>query len=219
MNRCAWARNDLAITYHDEEWGVPRYEDRTLFEFLLLEGAQAGLSWDTILRKREAYRRSFYNYDPVRIAKMTARDAERLLAPPKSEDTITIVRNRLKVHSAIANARAYQLVAKEYADHGGFSGYLWSFVGGRPIINHHKSICTVPAETPESRAMSKDLKQRGFTFVGPTICYALMQAVGMVNDHTTDCFRHPQLLPNVQPAPAKRTTASACIPSSRTARS
>jgi DNA-3-methyladenine glycosylase I len=183
--RCAWTGDDpLYVAYHDLEWGVPVHDDRRLFEFLVLEGAQAGLSWITVLRKRENYRRAFEGFDPGRVARYGPAQVADLLADPG------IVRNRLKIESAIANARAVLAVA---ADFGSFDTYLWSFVGGRPILNAWRSLSELPAATAESRAMSKDLLRRGFRFVGPTICYALMQAVGMVNDHVVDCFRHAEL--------------------------
>jgi DNA-3-methyladenine glycosylase I len=182
MVRCGWAGDDpLYVRYHDDEWGVPVHDDRTLFEFLLLEGAQAGLSWITILKKRENYRRAFDGFDPEKIARYRPARLRKLLADPG------IVRNRLKVESAVGNARAFLEVQKEY---GSFDAYLWEFVDGRPIQNRWRTLKQVPAKTAESDAMSKDLKKRGFRFVGSTICYALMQAVGMVNDHTIDCFRH-----------------------------
>ena len=184
LTRCAWAKNTLAIQYHDEEWGVPVHDDRTLFEFLILEGAQAGLSWDTILRKRTHYRTVFDNFDPVRVARYTPRKVERLLADPG------IVRNRLKVKSAIKNAKAFLTVQQEA---GSFDAYSWQFVGGRPRQNAWRSLQEVPARTVQSDAMSKDLKKRGFSFVGSTICYAFMQATGIVNDHTTDCFRYAEV--------------------------
>ena len=184
VTRCAWANNELAIRYHDEEWGVPIHDDRMLFEFLVLEGAQAGLSWDTILKKRGHYRTAFDGFDPKRVARYTPRKVERLLADPG------IVRNRLKVESAIRNAKAFLAVQKEA---GSFDAYVWEFVGGRPRRNHWRSLKQVPARTAESDAMSKDLKKRGFSFVGSTICYAFMQATGMVNDHVQSCFRYPQL--------------------------
>jgi DNA-3-methyladenine glycosylase I len=172
------------VAYHDEEWGVPVRDDRKLFEFLILEGAQAGLAWITILRKRENYRRAFDGFDPDKVARWSDTRIEKLLQDPG------IVRNRLKVEGARKNARAYRELVRE---EGSFSDHLWSFVGGRPIANRFESMKGVPAETDESRAMSRDLKRRGFTFVGPTICYAFMQATGMVNDHTTDCFRFAAL--------------------------
>ena len=183
--RCGWARNPPFPgyeTYHDEEWGVPVHDDRLLFEFLVLEGAQAGLSWATILRKRPYYRQAFAGFDPATVARFTAKRVERLLADPG------IVRNRLKVASAVSNAQAVLAVQDEF---GSLDRFLWQFVGGEPRINRWRSMREVPARTPESDAMSKALRRRGFRFVGSTICYAFMQAVGMVNDHTTDCFRHP----------------------------
>jgi DNA-3-methyladenine glycosylase I len=179
--RCAWAQgDDLLIAYHDAEWGVPSHDDRHLFELLLLEGAQAGLNWLTILRKREGYRRAFRGFDPARVARFGERQIERLLADPG------IVRNELKIRSAIANARAALRVQEE---HGSLDVYLWGFVGGKPRRNRPRSLADVPARTTESDAMSKDLKKRGFSFVGSTICYAFMQAVGMVDDHAAGCFR------------------------------
>lgn len=169
--------------YHDEEWGVPLHDDQRLFEFLLLEGAQAGLSWQTILQRREGYRKAFDNFDPQVIAQYDEAKVEALLADPG------IIRNRLKVQSAITNARAFLKVQAEF---GSFDTYIWRFVGGSPIVNHWASMAEVPATTKESDAMSKDLKKRGFTFVGSTICYAFMQATGMVNDHPITCFRHGQ---------------------------
>jgi DNA-3-methyladenine glycosylase I len=179
--RCAWAGADdpLMIAYHDGEWGVPSHDERHLFEMLTLEGAQAGLSWRTILYKREGYRRAFSGFDPRKVARYDARKVESLLADPG------IVRNRLKVESTIDNARAFLVVQKEL---GSFDAFAWSFVGGRPIVNSWKSLAQIPARTKESDAMSKDLKKRGFRFVGSTICYAFMQATGLVNDHTVDCF-------------------------------
>jgi DNA-3-methyladenine glycosylase I len=170
--------------YHDREWGVPIHDDRRLFEFLILEGAQAGLSWSTILNKRENYRRAFDNFDPRKMVRYNAAAVRRLLKDPG------IVRNRLKVRAAIDNARALLQVQKEF---GSFDAYVWGFVGGSPIQNRRRTMKQVPASTRESEAMSRDLKRRGFRFVGATICYAFMQAVGMVNDHTVDCFRHPLL--------------------------
>jgi len=171
----------LAIRYHDEEWGVPVHDDRTLFEFLILEGAQAGLSWNTILNKRENYRKAFDGFDPKRIARYDRRKMQQLLLDPG------IVRNKLKIASAVGNARAFLSVQKEC---GSFDRYIWQFVGGKPRVNSPKSFKQVPARTAEADAMSKDLKRRGFKFVGSTICYAFMQAVGMVNDHVVDCFRY-----------------------------
>lgn len=180
--RCKWASSDpMVIEYHDMEWGVPVHDDRRLFEFLILEGAQAGLSWTTILRKRENYRRAFDGFDPAAIAGYDDRKVTELLANPG------IVRNRPKIQASIENAKVFLIVQKEF---GSFDSYIWRFVGDRPIRNKWKSLADLPAETPKSRQMSSDLKKRGFKFVGPTICYAFMQAVGMVNDHTVDCFRH-----------------------------
>ncbi len=185
MKRCGWAGSDpLYVAYHDEEWGVPVHDDGTMFEFLILEGFQAGLSWLTILRKREAFRVAFAGFDVAKVARFDRRKLERLLQNPG------IVRNRLKVEAARKNARAFLAVQKEL---GSFSAYLWAFVGGRPQKNRWKTLAEVPATTPESDAMSKDLKQRGFSFVGSTICYAHMQAVGIVNDHLTGCFRYRQV--------------------------
>ena len=183
--RCAWAGTDpLYVAYHDDEWGVPVHDDRTLFEFLILEGAQAGLSWSTILKKRDNYRQAFDHFDVRKIARYDARKITRLLANPG------IVRNRLKIEAAIQNARAFLAVQREY---GSFDAYLWQFVGGRPRRNAWQTLGQIPTQTPESVAMSKNLIKRGFRFVGPTICYALMQAVGMVNDHVVSCFRYKQV--------------------------
>jgi DNA-3-methyladenine glycosylase I len=182
--RCAWARGELDVRYHDEEWGVPLHDDRRLFELLILEGAQAGLSWSTILRKREAYRRAFDGFDPTKVARYTAARVARLLADDG------IVRNRAKIAATVANAAAFLAVQREHAS---FDAYVWRFVGGRPVQNAPRSLREVPAETERSRALSRDLRQRGFRFVGPTICYAFMQATGMVNDHTVDCFRHREV--------------------------
>jgi DNA-3-methyladenine glycosylase I len=184
--RCAWASVDdpTYLAYHDEEWGVPAHDDRRLFEFLVLEGAQAGLSWSTILRKREGYRRAFAGFDPARVARFNARSIERLMGDAG------IVRNRQKIESAIANARATLDVQ---AEHGSLDAFLWSFVDGEPIANRWRRLEEIPAETDRSRAMSAALRSRGFRFVGPTICYAFMQAVGMVNDHMVSCFRFAQL--------------------------
>lgn len=184
LPRCAWANNELAIRYHDEEWGVPSHDDRHLFEFILLEGAQAGLSWDTILRKRENYRAAFSRFDPRRIARYDQRKIDTLMSDPG------IIRNRLKIESAIANARAFLKVQKEF---GSFDRYIWQFVGGKPRVNSIRSLKQIQARTAESDTLSKDLKKRGFNFVGSTICYAFMQAVGMVNDHVVTCFRYAQL--------------------------
>jgi len=181
LTRCDWARNDLAIAYHDREWGVPQHDDRVLFEFLILEGAQAGLSWDTILRKRENYRAAFDHFDTKKISYYDQRKIKALMADGG------IVRNRLKILSAIKNSTAFLEVQKEF---GSFDCYVWQFVGGKPKVNARTSMRQIPARTAESDAMSKDLKKRGFTFVGSTICYAFMQAVGMVNDHLVTCFRY-----------------------------
>lgn len=184
-SRCAWSgKNPLVVHYHNSEWGVPVRSDRTLFEFLILEGAQAGLTWQTILNKRISYRKAFHNFDAKKIAHYKARDIKRLLADPG------IIRNRLKVAAAISNARAFLRVQKEF---GAFNVYIWQFVGGKPINHKIKAMKNVPSTTRESDAMSKELRKRGFTFVGSTICYAFMQAVGMVNDHETTCFRHKKL--------------------------
>jgi DNA-3-methyladenine glycosylase I len=183
VTRCAWATTPLGIAYHDAEWGVPVHDDRTLFEFLILEGAQAGLSWETILRKRDAYREAFAGFDPRAVARFTPALLERLMKNPG------IVRNRLKIASAVRNAKATLAVQ---AEHGTLDRFLWSFVSGRPKVNRWTSRRQIPAQTPESAAMSKALLARGFRFVGPTICYAFMQAVGMVDDHTPDCFRRAQ---------------------------
>ena len=184
MERCPWAKNDLYVQYHDTEWGVPVHDDRLLFEFLILEGAQAGLSWETILNKRENYRKAFDKFDPAIVAKYGQKKRKTLLSDAG------IVRNRLKIESAIQNAKAFLAVQDEI---GTFDGYVWGFVGHEPKQNTWRSIKEVPAKTPESDAMSKDLKRRGFKFVGSTICYAFMQAVGMVNDHLVGCFRHGEL--------------------------
>ena len=182
---CAWSKKDaLMAAYHDEEWGVPVHDDRTLFEFLILEGAQAGLSWQTVLNKRENYRKSFDNFDVGKVARYGAKDVTRLLANPG------IIRNRLKIAAAIQNGQALLKVQKEF---GSFDVYLWRFVGGKPIDHKIRAVEDIPATTRESGALSKDLLKRGFKFVGPTICYAFMQAVGMVNDHETRCFRHSEL--------------------------
>ena len=184
MPRCPWATTELAIAYHDEEWGVPVHDDRRLFEFLILEGAQAGLSWITILKKRENYRKAFDGFRAERIARYDARDVKRLLG-----DT-GIVRNRLKIAATIQNAKAFLATREEL---GGFDAYLWSFVGGKPIQNRWRRMAEVPARSAASDAMSRDLLRRGFKFVGSTICYALMQATGMVNDHLVTCPRHAKL--------------------------
>jgi len=182
--RCRWASNDLNIPYHDAEWGVPVHDDRTFFEFLILEGAQAGLSWDTILRKRARYRELFDNFDPAKVARYDARKKRALLKDPG------IIRNRLKIDSAITNARAFLAVQNEFAS---FDKYIWQFVGGAPRQNAWRAGQSVPAKTRESDAMSKDLQKRGFRFVGSTICYAFMQATGVVNDHAIECFRYRQV--------------------------
>ena len=185
MNRCTWPQTELDIAYHDTEWGVPVHDDRVLFEFLTLEGAQAGLSWSTILNKRENYRRAFADFDAARVAQFTPARVNKLLQDPG------IVRNRLKVESTVTNARAFLKVQKEF---GTFDSYVWRFVGGRPLINAWSELGEIAPRTPESDALSKDLQQRGFRFVGSTICYAFMEAVGMVNDHVTSCFRYKELL-------------------------
>src|ERR1700675_4791015 len=182
--RCRWPSDPLSIRYHDEEWGVPQHDDRVLFEFLVLEGAQAGLSWDTILKKRGNYRAAFDGFNSERIARYDRRKMHSLLRNPG------IVRNRLKIASAVNNAKAFLNVQKEF---GSFDRYIWQFTGGKPRVNAWRSLQQAPARTPESDAMSKDLKKRGFNFVGSTICYAFMQAVGMVNDHRVDCFRYTQV--------------------------
>ncbi len=183
--RCGWCGDDpLYCAYHDEEWGVPVHDDRKLFEFVVLEGAQAGLSWITILRRREGYRQAFAGFDPERVARFTEADQERLLQDPG------IIRNRQKVASAVGNARAFLKVQEEF---GSFDRYVWGFVDGRPIVNRFRSLSEIPARTPLAETLSKDLKRRGFRFVGPTIVYAHMQATGMVNDHLLECFRHAPL--------------------------
>ena len=184
MNRCPWPTTDLYIAYHDTEWGVPLHDDRALFEFLVLEGAQAGLSWLTILKKRENYRAAFDGFDAAKVARYNARKVAALLANPG------IVRNRLKISAAIVNAKAFLAVQEEF---GSFDAFIWRFVDGRPKQNHWRTMQEVPARTAESDAMSKDLRQRGFKFVGSTICYAHMQATGMVNDHLISCPRHAEL--------------------------
>ena len=182
--RCGWARNDLAILYHDREWGVPQHDDRVLFELLILEGAQAGLSWDTILKKRENYRAAFDGFDAKKIARYDRRKAQALMRDAG------IVRNRLKITATVQNAKAFLEVRKEF---GSFDRYIWQFVGGKLRVNAWKPRQPIPASTAESDAMSKNLKKRGFTFVGSTICYAFMQATGMVNDHAVECFRYRQV--------------------------
>jgi len=181
---CQWAKSELMKVYHDTEWGVPLHDDKKLFEFLILEGAQAGLSWETILRRRQGYRRAFCNFNVRKVAAMTKRDLNRLI-----KDT-AIIRNRLKIEAAISNARAFIKVQEKF---GSFDAYIWQFVDGRPIQNKWKTLKQLPAQTKISQTMSKDLKKRGFRFVGPTICYAHMQATGMVNDHTVDCERYRQI--------------------------
>lgn len=182
--RCTWPSTELDIKYHDEEWGVPVHDDRVLFEFLTLEGAQAGLSWSTILKKRDNYRKAFADFDPVKVARYSALKVERLMQDEG------IVRNRLKIESTISNAQAFLKVQKEF---GSFDKYIWQFVGGKPIRNSWNALKEIAPSTKTSDAMSKDLKRRGFRFVGSTICYAFMEAVGMVNDHLTSCFRYKQL--------------------------
>ena len=184
-NRCGWADGSaLMREYHDREWGLPVHDDRTLFEFLILEGSQAGLSWETVLKKRGNYRKAFDNFDPVKMSRYTQKKLDRLREDPG------IIRNRLKIESAKRNAKAFLKIQKEF---GSFDNYIWRFVGGKPIRNKFKSWKDIPAITPEAEAMSKDLKKRGFNFIGPTICYAFMQAVGMVNDHVIDCFRYKEV--------------------------
>ena len=195
LTRCSWARTPLGIAYHDAEWGVPVHDDKTLFEFLTLEGAQAGLSWETILKKRDAYRDAFLDFDPARVARFTPARIERLLQNPG------IVRNRLKIESTVRNAKAFLAIQKEF---GSFDAYIWSFVNGLPLDNHRRSLETIPARTAGSDALSRDLLRRGFKFVGSTICYAFMQAVGLVNDHTTDCFRHAVVARMVRSTRRKR---------------
>ncbi len=182
--RCHWPKSDLSIAYHDHEWGVPLHDDRKFFEYLILDGAQAGLSWETILRKREAYRRAFAQFNPVSVARFNANDRQRLLSDAG------IVRNRLKIDSAIRNADAFLKVQKEF---GSFDAYVWRFVNGMPIVNHRRKSSDIPARSKESDVLSKDLKSRGFNFVGTTICYAFMQAAGLVNDHLVSCFCHPDM--------------------------
>ena len=184
MKRCAWAKNPRAVAYHDREWGVPVRNDRKLFEFLILEGAQAGLSWDTILGKRAAYRKAYLGFDPKKVARFDARKKRALLA------NAGIVRNRAKIEASVVNAKCFLALQEDY---GSFARYAWGFVGGKPVVNRRRSLRQVPARTEVSDALSKDLKKRGFKFVGSTIMYAFMQAVGMVNDHTKDCFRCKEL--------------------------
>ncbi len=184
MKRCAWARDEPNISYHDREWGVPEHDDNRLFEFLVLEGAQAGLSWVTILKRRAGYRRAFSNFDPVKVSRYTEKDASRLL----KDDSV--IRNKLKIQSAINNAGNFLKIQEEF---GTFDRYIWGFVDYRPVQNNFKNHSQVPATSVVSEKLSADLKGRGFTFVGPTICYALMQAIGMTNDHTVDCFMYKRL--------------------------
>lgn len=185
IQRCAWSTSDpLYISYHDQEWGVPVHDDRLLFEFLILEGAQAGLSWITVLRKRENYRQAFDRFDPQKIARYGDEKIAELL------NNAGIIRNRAKINAAIGNARAFLAVQEEF---GSFDAYIWRFVGGKPIDNAWTEMSQIPAKSAEAEALSKDLKRRGFKFIGPTICYAHMQATGMVNDHTVDCFRYEQV--------------------------
>lgn len=184
LERCGWARAELSIAYHDREWGVPQHDDRVLFEFLILEGAQAGLSWETILKKRDNFRRAFDGLDPCAVAQYDERKIEELLHNPG------IIRNHLKIEAAIGNARVFLAVQREF---GSFDAYVWRFVGGRPRRNAWRSLRQIPSRTAESDAMSKDLRRRGFKFAGSTICYAFMQAVGMVNDHVVACFRYREL--------------------------
>jgi DNA-3-methyladenine glycosylase I len=184
VRRCAWPSSDIALAYHDREWGVPLKNDRKLFEFLVLDAAQAGLSWEIILRKREGFRAAFDDFDPEKIARYDEKKIQELLADTR------IIRNRLKIESAVSNARAFLALQKEC---GSFAKYIWQFVGGKPRVNARRSLKDVPATSPESDAMSGALKKRGFRFVGSTICYAFMQAAGMVNDHAVGCFRHAEL--------------------------
>jgi DNA-3-methyladenine glycosylase I len=190
VTRCSWPQTELDINYHDTEWGVPVHDDHRLFELLTLEGAQAGLSWSTVLKKRSNYRRAFADFDPARVARFTDKRVERLLKDPG------IVRHRQKLESTVSNAKAFLDVQKEF---GSFDRYIWQFVGGAPRTEKRRSLGDVPARTPESDALSKDLKRRGFSFVGSTICYAFMQAVGMVNDHAVSCFRHDEVMVLDQP--------------------
>lgn len=180
-HRCEWAKEEPNISYHDNEWGRPVHDDKKLFEFLILEGAQAGLSWTTILKRRDGYRNAFANFDPKKIAKFDDKKISKLLLDE------SIIRNRLKITSAVNNAKQFLKIQKEF---GSFDKYVWSFINHKPIKNKFKKLSDLPASTPISEKLSKDLKQRGFTFVGPTICYAMMQAIGMVNDHTSNCFRY-----------------------------
>ena len=184
VKRCDWGQSPEMIAYHDTEWGVPVHDDRTHFEFLVLEGAQAGLSWITILKRRDGYRKAFAGFDPAKVARFTPARVEKLLADPG------IIRNRAKVESAVRNARAVLAVQKEF---GSFDAYLWGFVGGRPLVNKWRRIAQVPPTSPESEAMSADMRRRGFGFVGPTVCYAHLQATGLVNDHLVGCFRRGEV--------------------------
>ena len=184
MKRCAWARGELDIANHDREWGVPLHRDRQLFELLILEGAQAGLSWLTILKRRAGYRKAFAGFDPAKVARFTPARVEKLLADPG------IIRNRAKVESAVRNAKAFLSVQEEF---GSFDTYLWGFVGGRPVVNKWRRLAQVPPTSPASEALSADLRRRGFAFVGPTVCYAHLQATGLVNDHLVGCFRYAEL--------------------------
>ncbi|WP_320006028.1 DNA-3-methyladenine glycosylase I [Maridesulfovibrio sp.] len=185
QSRCEWAQHELEINYHDTEWGVPLHDDQRHFEFIILEGAQAGLSWLTVLKKRESYRLAFANFDPARVARFDENKIELL------RQNEGIIRNKLKINSAVRNARAFLEIQEKF---GSFDNYIWQFTNGKTIQNNWKSLSEVPAKTPEAEAMSKDLKKKGFNFVGPTICYAYMQATGMVNDHLVSCFRHQELL-------------------------
>jgi len=184
MNRCEWAKHDLEIEYHDTEWGVPLHDDQKIFEYIILDGAQAGLSWLTVLKKRENYRQVFDDFDPQKVARFTQKRIEKLLTNEG------IIRNRLKITSAVQNAKAFLKVQEEF---GSFDAYIWNFVDGKPIVNKWKTMQDIPAKTPLSDAISKELKKRGFNFVGSTITYAFMQAMGMVNDHTTNCFRYKEI--------------------------
>jgi DNA-3-methyladenine glycosylase I len=196
LARCPWVGTDpLMIAYHDKEWGVPVHDDRRLFEFMVLEGAQAGLSWSTILRRRDAYRKAFADFDPERVARFDRRKIEALLRND------TIIRNRLKIEGAVKNARAYLALREQGVS---LDDFMWSFVGGKPIVNHRKDVSHIPASTPESDAMSKAAKKAGFTFFGTTICYAHMQAVGMVNDHVVTCFRYEDLTRKARTARARK---------------
>lgn len=179
--RCGWAKDELNIAYHDKEWGNPQHDDQKLFEFILLEGAQAGLSWSTILKRREGYRKAFSNFDPLKVSKFTSKHIEKLMDNPE------IIRNRLKINSAVNNAKQFLKIQKEF---GSFDKYVWNFVNHKPILHNFTKLSDLPTSIPISEKMSKDLQNRGFNFVGPTICYAFMQAIGMVNDHTSNCFKY-----------------------------